>query len=119
TGQTIGYSAIAFRRLTPGDFSGSVSLDGITYEQCPDRLHFQVLTSPSSGPSSDLVLVPCSEDLVNQVPSGANVQLSVINELEQHLSGSTNVRCFNRISFSSVAALRRSTVGSDTAHVIV
>jgi hypothetical protein len=118
TGQTIGYSAIAFRRLTDGPAESSAALDGITYEQCPDRLHFQILTS-QAGPTSELVLVPCSEDLLNQVPSGTNISIVTVNELEQRLSGSTTLKCFNRILFSSVAALRRNTVGTDTAHLIV
>jgi hypothetical protein len=118
SGETIGYSAIAFRRLSAGSFTGQISLDGVTYEQCPDRLHFHVLTT-QTGSNSEFVLVPCSEDLENQLPSGANVQISVINELEQRFSGSTSVKCFNRFSFSSIAALRQSSVGTDTAHVIV
>ena len=118
TGQTIGYSAIAFRRLSPGSFAGGVSLDGVTYEQCPDRLHFQVLTY-KPGSDSELVLVPCTQDLANQLPSSANVQLAVVNEFEQRLSGATSVSCFNRLRFSSLSALRYSAVGTDTAHVIV
>jgi hypothetical protein len=118
SGQTIGYSAIAFRRLSAGAFSGEIDLDGVTYEQCPDRLHFDVLTSQATS-NSEFVLVPCSEDLENQLPSGTNVQLSVINEFEQDFSGSTSVTCFNRFSFSSVSVLRQSSVGTDTAHVIV
>jgi hypothetical protein len=118
SGETIGYNAIAFRRLTPGSADSVVSLDGVTYEQCPDRLHFQVLASQTS-PTSELVLVPCSEDLLNQTKSGANIQLVVINELEQRLSGATSVKCFNRVSFGSLAPLKRTTVGTDTAHLIV
>lgn len=119
-GQMVGYSAIAFRRLSPGDFTGVVSLDGITYEQCPDRLHFNVLAN-QPGSDSDLVLVPCSQDFVSQLPSSANVQLAVVNEFEQRFSGATIVTCFNRLRFSSLSlsALRRSVVGSDTAHLVV
>ena len=115
---TVGYNAIAFRRLSPGDFTGVVSLDGINYEMCPDRLHFQVLTQ-KSGSNSELVLVPCSQDLELQIPSSANIQLAVVNELEQQFSGSTTVKCFNRINFSSLPALRQSGVGTDTAHLMV
>jgi hypothetical protein len=118
SGQTIGYSAIAFRRLSAGSFTGQISLDGVTYEQCPDRLHFHVLTNQATS-NSEFVLIPCSEDLLHQLPSGANVQLSVINELEQRFSGATHITCFNRFSFSSISALRQSSVGTDTAHVIV
>lgn len=117
-GQTVGYSAIGFRRLSAGSFTGTVSLDGVNYEQCPDRLHFQVLTY-KVGSDSELVLVPCTEDLMNQIPSGTNVLFAVINEFEQQLSGGTTLKCFNRIRFSSVPVLRYTTVGTDTVHVIV
>jgi len=117
-GQTVGYSAIGFRRLSAGSYTGTVSLDGIQYEQCPDRLHFQVLTN-QPGSDSEMVLVPCTEDLENQIPSGTNVLFAVINEYEQQFSGGTTLKCFNRVPFSSVPALRYSAVGTDTAHVIV
>ena len=116
--QTVGYSAIAFRRLSSGDFTGEIPLDGVTYETCPDRLHFQVLPS-QSGSDSELILVPCSQDLVNQLPSGANIQLAVINEFENRTSGATSVKCFNRLNFSALPSLRRTSVGTDTAHLIV
>jgi len=118
-GQTVGYSAIGFRRLSTGTFTGTVLLDGIDYEQCPDRLHFQVLTKKSGGPDSELVLVPCTEDLMNQIPSGTNVLFAVINEFEQQLSGGTTLKCFNRIRFSSVPVFGFNSLGTDTAHVIV
>jgi len=120
-GPTLGYAAIAFRRLSPGSYTGSVPLDGVTYEQCPDRLHFQALASKTSNPAADseLVLVPCTQDLETQTPSSALVQLATINEFEQHFSGATSVLCFNRISFNSIAALRRSSVGTDTMHLFV
>jgi hypothetical protein len=118
TGQTIGYSAIAFRRLSPGDYTGEISLDGITYEQCPDRLHFNVLAN-QTGSNSELVLVPCSENLELQIPSTANVQLAVVNEFEQRFSGGTSVNCFNRVLFSALSPLRRNALGTDTAHLIV
>lgn len=118
TGQTVGYNAIAFRRLSPGQFTGVVSLDGVTYEQCPDRLHFNALMSQSSS-DSEMVLVPCSEDLEGQVASRTVIQFTVISELEQPFSGATTVNCYDHRRFSTVAPLRRGTIGTDTAHVIV
>jgi hypothetical protein len=116
--QTVGYNAIAFRRLTPGDFTGVVSLDGVTYEQCPDRLHFSVLTS-QPGSDSELVLVPCSEDLEGQVAGHSTIQFAVMNEFEQHSSGAATLACYLHQPFHLISALRRSQVGTDTAHVIV
>ena len=120
-GETIGYAAIAFRRLSPGAFTGDVQLDGFTYEQCPERLHFNALTSQTSQPGKDseLILVPCSEDLVNQVPASTGVQFAVINEFEQHLSSGINLRCFDRRPFNAISALRQNAAGSNTVHLIV
>lgn len=121
SGETIAYAAIAFRRLSPGGFTGEIPLDGFTYEQCPDRLHFHALTSVTSVTTQDseLILVPCSEDLVNQVPSSTGVQFVVINEFEQRLSGGLSMKCFDRRPFHAISSLRRSTAGSDTVHLIV
>ena len=118
TGQTVGYNAIAFRRLAPGEFTGVVSLDGVTYEQCPDRLHFNALMS-QAGSDSEMILVPCSEDLEGQVAARTVIQFAVTSEFEQPFSGATMVNCFDHRRFSTVAPLRRGTVGTDTAHVIV
>jgi hypothetical protein len=95
-----------------------VQLDGVMYEQCPDRLHFQALSS-QSGSDSELVLVPCSQDLLNQIPASTPIQFAVVNELEQQFSGSTGLSCFIRKRFSTIPPLRRSTVGTDAIHAIV
>jgi len=116
--QTVGYTAIAFRRLSPGDFTGVIQLDGVTYEQCPDRLHFNALAS-QPGSDSELVLVPCSEDLLNGIPASSPIQFAVISELEETFSGSVGLTCFQRRRFSTIAALRRSSIGTDTMHLIV
>ncbi len=121
SGETLGYAAIAFRRLSPGGFTGNIPLDGVTYEQCPDRLHFNALTSQTSVASQDseLVLVPCSENLVSQIASSTGVQFAVINEFEQHLSAGITFKCFDRRAFNAIPPLRRRTAGSDTVHMIV
>lgn len=117
-GQTVGYTAIGFRRLTAGSFSGTVQLDGITYEQCPDRLHFSALTS-QSGSNSELILIPCEQNLLFARATETTVQFAVINEFEQHFSGSLRLECMDRRSFSSIPSLRKSSVGTDTVHAIV
>lgn len=116
--QTVGYNANAFRRLSPGPYTGAIRLDGIQYESCPDRLHFQALTS-QSGSDSELVLVPCSEDLLNQVAASTAVQFAVINEWENSFSGSIPLNCYSRRRFSTIPPLRRSTAGTETVHAIV
>lgn len=118
TGETVGQGAIGFQRLSPGPYTGIIDLDGFTYESCPDRLHFQVLTKVAGGPTSELVTVTCSEDLLNQIPVETVVQLQIINEFEQVFSSSYRFKCIGRTPFTSFSTLQRSTLGTDTAHVI-
>jgi len=117
-GQTVGYDASAFRRLTAGRYDGTIALDGVQYEQCPDRLHFNALSS-QTGSDSELILVPCTDDLEAGIPGSAVIQYAVINEFEQQFSASTPVRCFDRRNFSTVSALRKSATGTDTLHVVI
>jgi hypothetical protein len=121
SGETVGYSAIGFQRLTPGPYSGVINLDGFTYESCPDRLHFIVMTR--QGPtSSDLITVPCAEDLFTQTPTETVVQLAIINEFEQVFSSSYRQTCLGKPSdqtFARFTTLNRSTLGTDTAHLVV
>lgn len=117
-GGTIGYNAIGFRRLSSGSFNGNLNLDGITYEQCPDRLHFQV-RAQQTGSDSELILVPCTEDLERVTVGTTNVQFAVINEFEQHTSGSTSLSCYLRRPFSQISPLRQSISGSSSLHAII
>jgi hypothetical protein len=123
SGATVSYDAVGFQRLTDGDFTGVVSLDGVTYAQCPDKLHFQVLADqPNASPPalSDLILVPCSEDFLTQVPTSTSVQFLATNEFEQTFSTSIGITCFDRRHLSTIAgALTRATAASDTLHLSV
>jgi hypothetical protein len=117
-GSTVGYGAIGFQRLTPGSFDGVVDLDGSTYEECPERLHFQTMATNSV--SSDIVLVPCAEDLLLQEPTETAVQLAIVNEFEQVFSSSFRFSCYTQRSLSRISGtLSKAVLGSDTAHVIV
>lgn len=116
-GETVAYGAIGFRRLSPGDFTGVVDLDGVTYEECPERLHFQVLSRDSA--SSDLVLVPCAQDLLLQIPTTTAVQLAIVNEFEQVFSSSFTFSCHTQRSFSRISTLSKTVLGTDTAHLVV
>lgn len=118
-GQTIGYGAIGFRRLTPGPFEGVAELDGVTYARCPDEQHFAFLAA-DTGSETEIVLAPCTEDLENQIPFSTVVQFLVINEFEQILSASTTVTCQNRLLLSDVSSVfTRNTLGTETGHLIV
>lgn len=123
SGRTVSYGAVAFQRLSPGDFTGVMSLDGRTYAQCPDKLHFDVIADQPTGapPStSDLILVPCSENLLLQTPATITVQFLIINEFEQQFSTSISVTCFDREMLSEISdSLQRSTLGTDTAHLVI
>ena len=118
-GDTVSYGAVGFQRLTDGDFTGFVSLDGTTYAQCPDRLHFDIFADQPTS-TSDMILVTCSEDLLTQMPTTVVVQFLVTNELEQSFSASVSITCFNRQTLSDISgAFSRSLLGTDTAHVMV
>jgi len=117
-GSTVGYGAIGFQRLEPGSFDGVVELDGGMYEECPERLHFQVMAANSV--SSDLVLVPCQQDLLFQVPTETVVQLAIVNEFEQVFSSSFRLECYSQRAFNRISStLREYVLGTDTAHVVV
>jgi hypothetical protein len=123
TGRTISYGAIAFQRLSPGEFTGVVALDGRTYAQCPEKLHFDVLTDQPSGTpptTSELILMPCSQDLLLQTFSTITVQLLIVNEFESTFSTSISITCFDRQKLSEVSdSLLRQTIGTETAHLII
>ena len=121
TGETVGYDAIGFQRLSPGAYSGVINLDGFTYESCPDRLHFIVMTRQGTA-TSELITVPCAEDLLNQTQTETVVQLAIINEFEQVFSSSYRQKCLGKPSdqtFARFSTLSRSTLGTDTAHLVV
>jgi hypothetical protein len=120
-GQTIGYGAVGFRRLVEGEFDGTVELDGQTYEQCPEEMHFAFLASGDTAATrSEIVLTPCFEDLNNQIPGTATVQLRIINEFEQSLSAVTSVTCHSRRTLLQInPAFSEQTLGSDVGHLIV
>ena len=118
-GQTVAYGAVGFQRLIAGDFTGTVSLDGTTYTQCPDRLHFDALTE-QSGSVSEMVLAPCSQDLLLQTIPSIVVQFQIINEFEQSFSTSITVTCFTHSTLDEISdAFSRATAGTDTIHVVL
>lgn len=116
-GRTISYGAVGFQRLSEGDFTGTVNLNGSTYAQCPRRLHFDVLTEQPTA-ASELVVVPCSQDLLLQQPTTLTVQVLVVNEFEQTYSASYRFTCFDRRTLAEIAdPLTRTIAGTDTAHL--
>ncbi len=118
-GRTVSYNAVGFLRLTEGDFSNVIALDGSTYAPCPDKLHFDVLADQPDS-MSEMVLVPCSEDLMRQIPTSFAVQFLITNEFEQTFSTSIGLDCFGRSTLTDISSsLTRALLGTDTAHVLV
>jgi hypothetical protein len=70
------------------------------YNGCPNVLilnaFFDLADDPINGEliTTDLTLVPCSEDFLRQIGGSATVQYLVYNEFEQRLSTSQLVNCF-------------------------
>jgi len=117
-GQTIGYGAVGFERLSSGTFTGTAELNGTTYAQCPDELHFAFLAS-DTGSESELLLVPCSQDVLVDIPSTV-VQIRLVNEFEQMLSASFTVDCQTSSRLSEISSVfTRATLGSETGHMIL
>lgn len=122
-GQTVSYGAVGFQRLSPGPYTGEIQLNGSTYAQCPDKLHFDVRADEPTGTpptASEVILLTCSQDLVLQKPKTITVQLLVVNEFEQTVSLASKVTCFDRRRLAEFGGpLERTTLGSETAHLIV
>jgi hypothetical protein len=118
-GETVGYGAVGFQKLSPGSYTGVIDLDGFTYESCPDRLHFQVLTVPAGGPAGSLIIVPCAQDLLTQTPTESVVQMAIVNEFEQVFSSSFRFKCFTNQSLGRFLTLSKSVTGGDSAHLVI
>jgi len=79
---------------------------GAEYDGCPQTVmldHFAanasdpVIDELGQGPSTvstELTLVPCTEDFENQAPTSLTVQFQIINEFETIFSASTTVDCW-------------------------
>jgi hypothetical protein len=102
------YNAIGVQATTnPRDADPTVlTLGGdpgtAEYNGCPNFLildhFFEDAKDPVPGSnnsiSTNVVFVPCSEDLLRQIPGAAVVQYLVFNEFEQRFSTSKSVTCF-------------------------
>ncbi|MFI5396721.1 MAG: hypothetical protein ACHQ9S_14395 [Candidatus Binatia bacterium] len=120
-GQSASYGAVGFQRLSVGDYTGVFNLDGTNYAQCPGKLHFDVLTADQPTSSSEMVLVPCTENLLTQTPTSLGVQFLIYNEFESQFSTASTLKCFDQRPLTAIGAgsLTRAVLGTDTAHVIV
>lgn len=92
---------------------------GAEYNACPQTVilnHFaEGATDPvvehlGNGPSSvstELTLVPCTEDFENQVPPSVVVQFLITNEFEQQFSTSTTVTCWGNFRLNTIGPIGR------------
>lgn len=78
------------------------------YSACPNILildhFFDGATDPVSEEpiTTDLTLVPCSEDFLTQTLTSTTVQFLVFNEFEQRVSTSRAVSCFQEFNISDI-----------------
>lgn len=81
-----------------GGAPGHATCASAEYASCPAKLvlgHFfeNADLGANGTASTELTLVPCSQDIVTLEPTSLVAQFLVFNEFEQRTSASTNVRC--------------------------
>ena len=97
--------------LCPAIFAGFPGY----YAACPSTLilnhPFDQIDPGTAQITTDLTLVPCSEDIASVAPPSTGgisgtpltaVQLLIFNEFEQRFSASTSVRCFKEVLLSDI-----------------
>jgi hypothetical protein len=108
------YNGIGIQSTGANNHDGNLLLGGATpeYNGCPkvivlDNFFDNATVDTHGGTSSatvisDLTVVPCGEDLLNQTPTGATLQFLVFNEFEQKFSTSTSFSCFKEVQLSDI-----------------
>ena len=99
------------------DVTGTCATSGAEYNGCPQTVilnHFAdnatdpVVEEFGNGPSqvtTELTIVPCSEDFENQVPGTVTVQFLLTNEFEELFSTSTTVTCWGNFKLDRIARI--------------
>ena len=99
------------------DVTGTCATSGAEYNGCPQTVilnHFAdnatdpVVEEFGNGPSqvtTELTIVPCSEDFENQVPGAVTVQFLLTNEFEELFSTSTTVTCWGNFKLDRIARI--------------
>jgi hypothetical protein len=59
-------------------------------------------TSTVGGITTELTLIPCSEDFETQTPGTVTIQFLVFNEFEERFSTSTTVTCWKNVELSDI-----------------
>jgi hypothetical protein len=89
---------------------GGPDIGDAEYNGCPNYLILNHFFDDAIDPvpkshnyiTTNLVFVPCSEDLLRQIPGSAVVQYLVFNEFEQRFSTSKRVDCFQDIQLCNI-----------------
>jgi hypothetical protein len=83
------------------------------YNGCPNVLilnhFFDFATNPVNDAEieTNLILVPCTQDLLRQIPGSAVIQYIVYNEFEQRFSTSRTARCKQNLPLSLIDTTQR------------
>jgi hypothetical protein len=87
---------------------------GAEYNACPDTVianHFAAgasdpvideFTTGGSSVSTEVTVVPCTEDFENQIPGRVTLQFLIINEFEELYSTSTTITCWANLDLGAV-----------------
>ncbi len=90
---------------------------GAEYNACPQTVILDqfaehavdpVVEELGNGPSqvtTELTLVPCTEDFENQIPASVTVQFLVINEFEELFSTSTTITCWGNFELDRISRI--------------
>lgn len=114
-GDLSGYNALGIRATDENNGDRTLVLgrpgvadDPVEYHGCPAVLildhFFDFAVDPITGDTvtTDLTLVPCTEDFLQQRVFRTTVQFLVFNEYEQRFSTSRPVECFREIQLSNI-----------------
>ncbi|HVN84526.1 MAG TPA: hypothetical protein VMW17_06735 [Candidatus Binatia bacterium] len=118
-GDTSKYSALAVIGLDTNDANNTLCLGGgvttqcprgAEYNACPQVTVFDSFSVGSNDPalgdnssvSTELTIMPCTEDFEHQVPGSVVVQFLVTNEFEETFSASTTVTCWGNFNVSAL-----------------
>ena len=126
TGDVSKYNAIGLKGFDTNNMDGVLCLGGGVTDQCPTGAEYEgcpaswILDHPATGApdrvveqqefctdhpcstvTTNLTVVPCSENFETQSPPPVTLQFRVYNEYEQFFSASTTVTCWGSFDLGS------------------
>ncbi|MBI4517352.1 MAG: hypothetical protein HY699_16230 [Deltaproteobacteria bacterium] len=113
------YSALAVVGLDTNDANNTLCLgggvtakcrSGAEYNACPQTTLVNNFATGADNPqlgvdsevTTELTIVPCTQDYESQTPASVVVQFDVFNEFEERFSASTTVTCWGNFEQSEV-----------------